>query len=83
MTPINTGRFGKGNPGKPKGATNKVTQSIKQAFKEAFDQRGGVPKLLEWADGNPDAFYGLVARLIPTEMSGPDGGPLTITIVRK
>ena len=73
-----------GNPeGRAKGIPNKLTQSIKQAFKDAFDERGGVPALLEWADSNPDAFYGLVARLIPTEMSGPDGGPLTITIVRK
>ena len=77
---------GRGNPkgvGRPKGSQNKLTVSIKQAFKEAFDERGGVPALLEWAAEEPTAFYNLVGRLIPTEMSGPDGGPLTITIVRK
>lgn len=53
-----------------KGSPNRVTASIKQAFKEAFDQRGGVSALLTWADENPTAFYQVVGRLIPTEVNG-------------
>jgi hypothetical protein len=56
--------------GRPKGVPNKLTTSIKEAFKQAFDQRGGVDSLLEWAEKEPTAFYNLVGRLIPTEVVG-------------
>lgn len=71
--------------GRRKGSTNKLTASIKDAFRQAFEQRGGVQALVAWADkeGNETAFYNLIGRLVPTEMTGPEGGPLTITIVRK
>lgn len=66
-----------GNPkGRAKGIPTKVTASIKQAFKDAFEQRGGVPALLTWADKDPTAFYNIVAKLIPTEITGKDGDPL-------
>lgn len=71
-------RFG----GRQKGTPNKLTASMKEAFREAFDRRGGVQALLDWAETEPTAFYNLVGRLIPTEMTGPEGGPLTITIKR-
>ena len=74
---------GRKTGGRRKGSSNRVTASIKEAFRQAFDERGGVPKLLEWADTEPTAFYNLIGRLVPTEMTGPEGGPLTITIVRK
>ena len=54
--------------GRKKGTPNKVTASIKEAFKEAFDRRGGVEALLTWAEGEPTEFYKLSARLIPTEV---------------
>lgn len=68
--------------GRPKGVPNKATASIKAAFLEAFEKRGGVPALVAWAAEEPTEFYKLAARLIPTEMAGPNGGPLTIRIVR-
>lgn len=36
-----TGRFAKGNTGKPKGASNKLTRSAKEAFRLTFDNLGG------------------------------------------
>jgi hypothetical protein len=34
--PKNSGQFGKGNPGKPKGATNKLTAIIKDAIRDSL-----------------------------------------------
>jgi hypothetical protein len=59
------------NPaGRPKGSKNKATQEIKQAFYEAFYERGGVKALLKWADESPTDFYRLAAKLIPVEIAG-------------
>ena len=70
--------FAKDNPGKPKGAKTKVTASMREAFKQAFDLRGGVPALMEWADKNPDAFYALAARLIPVEVEATSKNEVTV-----
>lgn len=67
-------KFEKGkvaNPaGRPKGAVNKTTASVKEAFKAAFDDLGGAAALVEWAKGNPTDFYKLASKLIPTELAG-------------
>ena len=75
--------FKPGEGGRPAGSVNKVTQSMREAFKAAFDERGGVPALLEWAEANPTPFYQLVGRLIPVEVTGEDGGALVITVRRE
>jgi hypothetical protein len=66
-------------PGRPKGCSNKTTAIVKEAFREAFQERGGKDALLKWAaksDKNETEFYKLAARLIPTEITGLDGAPL-------
>jgi hypothetical protein len=68
-------------PGRPKGSVNKVSKTMKEAFKEAFDQLGGVPKLVEWAERNPDKFYTLVARLLPVDITSNDEA-ITPTVVK-
>lgn len=74
--------FAKGNPGKPKGATHKLTRSAKEAFNYAFQRIGGAERLGEWAQENTTEFYKLFARLIPAEqhVSGKDGQPLNFTL---
>jgi hypothetical protein len=69
----NRGNAGKG---RPKGSLNKTTASIKAALLEAFEKRGGVDALVSWGDDNPTEFYKLIGRLVPHEVSGPDGAPL-------
>lgn len=73
----NRGNAGKG---RPKGSLNKTTASVKAALCEAFEKRGGVPALLRWANDEPSEFYRLWGRLIPVEVSGEDGGPVTLTL---
>jgi len=65
--------------GREKGTPNKVTASIKSAFFLAFQDLGGWPALSKWAQDDPKnltEFYKLASKLIPTEISGIDGGPI-------
>ena len=41
-------------------------QKVVNAFQDAFELIGGVPRLAHWADQSPSAFYKLYARLLPT-----------------
>ncbi len=67
--------------GKKPGTLNKHTRSVKEMMQKAFEQRGGITALLEWSHESPDEFYRLWGRLIPTEVTGENGGPVTFTIV--
>jgi hypothetical protein len=42
-------------------------KKVVNAFHEAFELIGGVPRLAHWADQSPSAFYKLYARLLPTQ----------------
>lgn len=79
-TPINTSRFGKGNPGKPKGAVNKTTLAVKDAIAMAADKLGGVDRLVEWAKEDPQnekAFWSSIyPKLIPVTIGGDKDNPL-------
>jgi hypothetical protein len=74
---VNRGNAGKG---RPKGSLNKTTASVKAALTEAFQRRGGVPALLRWADEETTEFYKLWGRLVPVEVAGEGGGPVSLTI---
>ena len=41
-------------------------KQVVNAFVDAFEMIGGVPRLSHWADQHPSAFYKLYARLLPT-----------------
>jgi hypothetical protein len=64
-------QFEKGNKGKPKGATNKLTKSVKEAFEVAFNELQGDENanLANWAKENTTEFYKLAAKLIPTSVN--------------
>ena len=63
--------FEKGNPGKPKGATNKLTRTVKETVLAAFEELQSDPKanIITWGKSNPRDFYAIAAKLIPTEVS--------------
>jgi hypothetical protein len=61
----------KGTPktgGRKKGTPNKITSSVRQMFKECFEEMGGVETMLNWAMKNKTVFYKLYARLLPIEV---------------
>lgn len=68
--------------GRPKGAQNKTTIAVKTALIEAFEKMGGVKRLTEFADEDPGEFYKLWVKILPQEISGVDGGAITVNIVR-
>jgi hypothetical protein len=75
--PKNTGQFGPGNPGKPKGACNKTTRTAKEAIALAAEGLGGVDRLIEWAKADPAnerAFWATIyPKLIPVQVANADG----------
>lgn len=77
--------FAKGNKGKPKGAKNKITKTVKQTFGEVFNELQDDPKanLLEWGKKNPGMFYQIASKLIPTEVQGKMKNSGIIKVVRE
>lgn len=68
--------------GRPKGVPNKTTVAVKTALIEAFDKMGGVDRLAQFAEEEPGEFYKLWVKILPQEISGVDGGAITVQIVR-
>lgn len=85
--PIKTGRFGKGNPGKPKGAISKTTRTAKEAIALAAEGLGGAERLIAWAQEdalNERAFWSSIyPKLLPLQLTGEGGGPVQITAIRR
>ena len=62
--------------GRKKGVPNVVTGEVRRMVLEALGELGGVKYLVEQGHKNPATFMALVGRIIPHEITGPDGGPL-------
>lgn len=71
----NTGNRGKG---RPKGAQNKTTASVKEALVAAFDGLGGVGQLQTWAMANPTEFYKLWAKMLPQDVNANLKGEVSV-----
>lgn len=73
-SPKNTGRFGPGNPGKPKGALSKTTRTAKEAIAIAAERLGGPERLVTWAQEDPlneRAFWSSIyPKLLPLQVNG-------------
>ena len=83
--PKNTGQFGAGNKGKPKGAVNKITAEVKDMVMGALVDAGGQEYLLERAKDPKTmaAFMGLVSKVMPLQVTGANGGAMVFeSIVR-
>lgn len=80
--PKNSGQFGKGNPGKPKGATNKTSRELKDMILTALSQAGGEQYLLERAldPRTASAFMSLVGKVLPMQVTGANGMPLVARV---
>lgn len=80
--------FAPGNPGKPKGAQNKVTRTIRQAVMESIEPGNCHPDglagwLIERARGGIEdrkIYAAVVSRVIPIEITGEGGGPVKIDL---
>lgn len=62
-----------GNPnGRPKGAQNKLTRTVRETILEAFNKLQEDPKvnIIQFAKDYPRDFYTIASKLIPTEIRG-------------
>lgn len=77
---------GKPGPGRPKGSPNKTTALMKDAITAVYaDLQAQVEErdhghFFIWANQNPTEFYKLASKLIPLQVSGEDGGAITVVI---
>ena len=64
-------KFTKGNAGKPKGAQNKLTKTVKETVADVFNDLQKDPKnsLVAFAKKYPRDFYNIAAKLIPHDIS--------------
>lgn len=56
-------------------------QRVVNAFHDAFELIGGVPRLAHWADTHPTDFFKLYARLLPTEAAKSAVGDGSLTVI--
>lgn len=68
--------------GRTKGTPNKLTADVKSMILGALNAVGGEKYLVKQANENPKAFLGLVGKVLPLQVTGADGDPLTVQIVR-
>lgn len=62
--------------GRQKGTPNKVTGNVREMVLRALDKAGGEEYLLQQAKDNPNAFMALVGKVLPTQITGPNDGPI-------
>lgn len=83
--PKNTGKFGKGNPGKPKGAVQKSTKQLKEMILKALEGAGGVQYLEDRARDpkTQSAFLSLIGKVLPMTIAGDSDNPIAITTIER
>lgn len=79
--------------GRPKGSPNKTTKALKDAILEALELAGNdvdaktggsVAYLRKLATDHPQAFTGLLGRVLPLQIAGDKDNPLrTVTEIRE
>ena len=69
--------------GRKAGTPNKNTAQVKQALQAVYTKKGGDTALLTWARENETEFYKLWGRMLPQEVSGPEGGPIELAGIER
>lgn len=64
--------------GRPRGAKNKISGSIKEMILQALESAGGMDYLAAQAQANPAAFMSLLGKLVPSELRAELAGSLTV-----
>lgn len=68
--------------GRKAGVPNKLSATAKQNVIDVFEQLGGVEHMTKWAQENPNNFYNIYSKIMPTqtEIGGIDGADLPVSI---
>ena len=62
--------------GRKPGSLNKLSGDVKAMILAALDAAGGAEYLFRQAKQNPVAFMSLLGKLLPTQLTGKDGGAI-------
>lgn len=65
--------------GRQKGTPNKFTGELRAAILGALEDVGGQRYLVKIAKENPAVFCALLGKVLPMQLTGPDGGPMEIS----
>jgi len=66
--------------GRQSGTPNRMTASIREAMVEAFHRAGGADYLERVALENPQVFCSLLGKVMPLQVTGPDGGDVQVIV---
>lgn len=74
---------GKKTGGRVSGSVNRLTKTFKELVSLTVEKLNNDPKtsLYQFAKENPAEFWKIAAKLIPTEISGENGGAIKIKII--
>lgn len=78
-------------PGRPKGSINKTSRILREATIMAAEKVGSDGKgkdgligyLEKHARKNPELFFGLLARILPLQVTGQDEGPVEVHMMTR
>lgn len=77
---------GEKKPNQGKRGPAKTTLAAKEAIQYAAEGLGGAERLCQWAKEDPaneKVFWGTIyPKLLPLQVTGEGGGPLTVEIVK-
>ena len=73
---------GKRRRGRPAGSQNIHTIELRHAIQTAFAKLGGAAYLVKVGQSKPETFCALLARSMPTQHTGANGGPIEIVEVK-
>lgn len=77
-------KFKKGEGGRPKGATNRLTREVKAMVIQALENVGGVAYLERQArKRNPAPFLTLVGKVLPLQVSGDPDAPIVTRVIHE
>jgi hypothetical protein len=71
----------KRKPGRPKGSQNADTKALRDVFLSALATLGGERWIVQQATKRPDLMFTALGRLLPKEVTGAAGGPMTIKVI--
>lgn len=71
---------GRKTGGRKKGVANKLTADLRAMILDALDQVGGAKYLKDQAKNNPQAFIGLLGKVVPKDVTLNTSGSLNLTI---
>jgi len=79
------GRFVKNPKGRPKGAKDKVSRTVKENIEETFQKLGGIEGLVRWANKsnyNKEKVYNWYFSMLPKNVDADVFGELGLVIKR-